>query len=430
MGAYGFALHPAFNRPGSPNAGFAYVYYTHVDGERHFNRLVRFDLSLPTLEEREASRLVLMDLERLPSGMHNGGGMFFGPDGFLYLSLGDFMMPEDTQRIDERLIAGIFRIDVDQRGGDVSAPIKRQPKDGMTQNYYIPLDNPWVGEENALEEYWAHGFRNPWRMSMDPETGSVWLGDVGVNLFEEQNRVEKGDNGQWNYREGPADTGAEQRGPVVGREIEPIYHYKQTALARASVGGLVYRGPKHPELQGWYIFADNQAGTLHALDPEDPEGTARIIAQGGQFGQLGITGIQSDEKGEIYVTLLGAKDRPSGEIVRLVSADGDDAPAPAEGIPVASTDKAVETKYVSVCSRCHGKDGRGAPEMDLGEEAEERPDFTSAKWQERVTDGYIKRVIVEGGSAVGISEQMPPWEDFFDDKELEVLVDKLRAFKE
>lgn len=428
MGAYSFALHPDFNQPQSDKSGFAYVYYTHVNEGRHFNRLVRFDLSLPTQKEREESRMVLIDLERLPSGMHNGGGIFFGPDGFLYFSLGDFMMADSTQQIDDRLLGGIFRIDVDMQGGDVSAPIKRQPEGATTQNYYIPIDNPWYGSDDALEEYWALGFRNPWRMSMDPETGSIWLGDVGVNRYEEQNRVEKGDNGQWNYREGNLETGTDKPEAVIGREIEPVYSYEQTALARASMGGVVYRGAKYPQLQGKYLFADNQAGTLHTLDPDDPEMTAQVIAQAGQFGQLGITSLQARADGEIYMTVLGNKERRSGEIVRLVLPD-DAAVASSDVAGAVATDDAVETKYVSVCSRCHGLDGKGAAEMDLGEEAMERPDFTTVEWQDRVTDDYLKRVIVEGGDAVGISEQMPAWGDFFDEDELDGLIEKLRAFK-
>ena len=426
MGAYSFALHPDFNQPQSEKSGFAYVYYTHVAEGRHFNRLVRFDLSLPTQKEREDSRLVLLDLERQPSGMHNGGGIFFGPDGFLYFSLGDFMMADSTQQIDERLVAGIFRIDVDMQGGDVSAPIKRQPEGGVTQNYYIPLDNPWFGEENALEEYWAHGFRNPWRMSMDPVTGSIWLGDVGVNLYEEQNRVEKGDNGQWNYREGPAETGTGKPETIIGREIEPIYYYEQTALARASMGGFVYRGTKYPQLEGKYLFADNQAGTLLSLEPDNPEATAHIIAQADQFGQLGITSLQEREDGEVFMTVLGNKERPTGEIARLVLAD--EATMVAALNAPADDEEDVDTKYLSVCSRCHGVDGKGAADMEFGDEMVARPDFTSAEWQERVTDDYLKTVIVDGGEAAGISEQMPAWGDFFDEDELPILIEKLRAF--
>ena len=425
MGAYGFALHPEFNRVGSPNAGFAYLYYTHVGASGHYNRLTRFDLSRPTREQREASRLMLMDLERATTEMHNGGTLVFGPEGFLYLSLGDFHMPYNSQRIDKMLLGGIVRIDVDERGGDVSAPIKRQPEGGVTQSYFVPKDNPWFGVENALEEFWALGFRNPFRMGLDRQTGDIWLGDVGQDRFEEHDRVRMGDNGQWNYMEGPAPTHFERPENPIGREIPPIYYYAQTALARAAVGGLVYRGAKYEALQGLYIFADNQAGTVHALDPEAPESSAQIIARGGQFGQLGITSILSDAGGDVYLTLLGSKERPSGEIVRLVPASEAAALSPDTDTAI-SPAESVETKFVSICARCHGVDGRGEPHVELGKQ---RPDFTSPAWQAKVTDPHIRRVVVEGGAAVGLSELMPAWGTFFSEEELDLLVAKLRVFE-
>lgn len=427
MGAYNFALHPEFNQVGSENAGYVYLYYTHEDPEgNQANRLARYDLSLSTQREREASRLLLISQDRKPTDFHNGGGLFFGPDGFLYLSLGDFAMRRKTQRIDQMLISGIFRIDVDQRGGEISAPIARQPQDGETQHYYIPKDNPWFDQENTLQEFWALGFRNPWRMSMDVETGSIWLGDVGGDRYEEYSRVEKGDNGQWPFREGPLETGFKVEDPIIGREVSPVYYYAQTALSRAATGGFVYRGSLHPELQGLYIFADNQAGTVHSLDPEDPMGTVRTIAQGKQFGQLGITSLQADKAGEIYITLLGSKVRRSGEIVRLTDSTNN-TPVEETSPVFASLQESVDEKYLSVCSRCHGQDGKGEPDAKMGKE---RPDFTDPSWQARVDYDHLRKVIVEGGEAVGMSGQMPAWEDFFSEEELNVLIKKIRAFGE
>ena len=243
-----------------------------------------------------------MNLKRVENKLHNGGTLFFGLEGFLYLSIGDFNMPYNSQRIDKMLLSGILRIDVDELGGDVSAPIKRQPEDGVTQNYFVPKNNPWFGTETALEEFWAIGFRNPFRMSLDPLTGDIWLGDVGKDRFEEHDRVRIGDNGQWNYMEGPAPTDIEKPENLIGNEIPPIYYYAQTALARAAVGGLVYRGAKYEALQGFYIFADNQAGTVYMLDPETPQSSAKVIAVSNQFGQLGITSVLSDAGGDIYLT--------------------------------------------------------------------------------------------------------------------------------
>lgn len=425
MGAQGFALHPEFNRAGSPNAGFVYVYYTHVGESGHHNRLARFDLTQPTLEARNASRLLLLDQRRAKTEMHHGGTVLFGPEGFLYLSLGDFHMNYNSQLLDKMLLGGILRIDVDQRGGDVSAPIRRQPEDGVTQNYFIPSDNPWVGVDGALEEFWALGFRNPFRMSLDPLTGDIWLGDVGADLYEEHNRVQKGDNGQWAYMEGPTITGRiDKPEPPLGREILPVYYYAQTALARATVGGLVYRGAKYEGLRGLYVFADNQAGTVYSLDPAAPVASVKIIARADQFGQLGITSIVSDAKGDIYLTLLGSKERPSGEIVRLIT-EREASSLDRENTVETPLAEKAETTYVAICARCHGVDGRGEPGLELGVP---RPDFTSPAWQSQVSDEQVRRIVVDGGAAVGLSPLMPGWGTFFSDEELDLLVRKVRRF--
>jgi len=173
-----------------------------------------------------------------------------------------------------------------------------------------------------------------------------------------------------------------------------------------------------------YLFGDNQAATIYAFDPEDPMNTVQVVATAGQYGQLGMTGMYADENGEIYITLLGGKDRPSGEIVRLVSASD----APQADLPQVSPvdlTAQVDDKYLSMCSRCHGVTGLGEPDVDLGDL---RPDFTSASWQNGITDAEMIKVIVEGGGAVGKSEQMPGWGDFFDDAEMRLLVAKLRGF--
>jgi len=429
MGAYSFALHPEFGQDGSPHSGDIFLYYTSTNAAGQFNRLVRYDISAPDVAEREASRSVLWDLGRRRSGMHNGGGLFFDEDGFLYISLGDFNQLGALQRIDERLLGGIFRLDPDQRGGNISTPIRRQPADGETANYYIPTDNPWHGEEGMLEEYWAHGFRNPWRMAWDAETGTIWLGDVGWDSFEEHNRVSAGDNAQWPFMEGPEPTERARPETVIGREIGPVYWYAQTALARATMGGVVYRGDRFPGLQGQYIFADNMAATISALDPADPMGTARVIAQGGQYGQLGMTSISTDANGEIYFTFLGRSDAPSGEIVRLTT--DEDLPDANPEEPLSEEEQrallvaAIDTTYISVCGRCHGSDGGGAQDLDLGVP---RPDFTSADWQVRVTDEDLRRVIALGGEAVGMSAVMPGWEGVLSDQEIDLMVEKIRSF--
>lgn len=423
MGAYSIVLHPDYGRAGSPNAGRVFVYYTATNGAGQFNRLARYDLSPGSAEERAATRTMLWDIGRAPTGVHNGGGMFFGPDGFLYVALGDFNEKGAAQRIDERLISGIFRIDPDMRGGDVSTPIRRTPVNATTGNYYIPTDNPWYGEAGVLEEYWALGFRNPWRMTFDPATGAIWLGDVGRSAFEEHDRVVAGDNGQWPYREGPQETDQPRPRTPIGREIAPVYWYAQTALLRAAMAGVIYRGGVFPELAGRYIFADNMAATIHALDPGDPMRTARIIARGGQYGQLGMTSISVDDMGEIYLTFLGRKDEPTGEIVRLAIDAG--SVEATDGGALAGLGEDTDTLFESVCGRCHGADGRGEPDIDLDQP---RPDFTSRDWQQSVTDAQLREVVAKGGEAVGKSPIMPGWEDVLSAEEIDAMVSKVRSF--
>lgn len=431
MGAQGFALHPEFGAPGSPNAGFAYLYFTSVSEQGQFNRLARFDVTKATQQEREASRLDLMDLKRPNSSMHNGGTVLFGSDGFVYIGIGDYNDPDVNQDLGGRLQAGVFRIDVDMQGGDVSAPIKRQPVDGVTANYFIPKDNPWFGRAGTLEEHWAIGFRNPFRMTFDPQTQQIWLGDVGWNSFEEQNRVSAGDNGDWPYLEAYKRTPYDMPPPSIGRRIKPLFHYEQTGLKRAAVGGVVYRGDRYPSLRDRYVFADNQAATIYAVDPDDAYATERTVARANQYGQMGITSVVEHD-GVIYMTLLGSKERPSGEILRLGSSDeaapeADPAVADdgAAGGLVAAAERA-ETKYLSVCYRCHGDGGRGTE--FLAELGFEELSFAEPAWQNRVTDAYLKRIVRGGGAAVGRSELMPAWGDYFADDELDALIALLRSF--
>ena len=141
MGALAFALHPDFGRPGSASGGFVYVLHNAWTPKESRNCLSRFDLSLPTPQARLDSRLVLIDQKRPPTGQHNGGSVHFGNDGFLYLTIGDYMTTEG-QRLDGRLASGVLRIDVDCRGGGRSTPIRRQPKTGPPPTTSSPPTTP------------------------------------------------------------------------------------------------------------------------------------------------------------------------------------------------------------------------------------------------------------------------------------------------
>lgn len=424
LGALSVALHPEFGREDSPSRGFAYLYYTSFRPGTQRNRLARFDLSPPTPDARKSTKMLLSDQGRPASGFHNGGSVFFDREGFLLWTCGDFALRR-CQRLDDALSGGIMRIDVDRRGGDVSGPILRQPQDGVTANYFIPKTNPWAGRPDALGELWALGFRNPFRASLDPETGEVWVGDVGLDGWEEVSKVAAGANGQWPFREGSAPGHHPPPATVIGRETPPVHAYGQNAVDRCVIGGLVHRGERHPRLRGRYVFADNNSGVIRALDPARPEEPPEVVARCELLGQQGITSLNPGPGGELLITALGSKRRPSGRVLRLEEAgEGVTLTVATSDAPKASPE-AVMAKYEQVCARCHGLDGKGG---QAGDGIAPRPDFSDPAFHAARSDEALKRAVLEGGLAIGKSRDMPAWRGFFDDAELEVLVKRLRAF--
>ena len=170
-------------------------------------------------------------------GGHNGGDLHFGPDGMLYISTGDAASPNppdplNTGQDSSDLLSSILRIDVDRKDAG--------------KNYAVPKDNPFVGMKDVRPEIWAYGFRNPWRMSFDRQTGDLWVGDVGWELWEMVHRVEKGGNYGWSIMEGPQPIKPTQKiGPTPIRP--PMIELPHT-IAASVTGGYVYRGKKFPEL--------------------------------------------------------------------------------------------------------------------------------------------------------------------------------------
>jgi hypothetical protein len=253
----------------------------------YHDRLSRFTLDTNGVAI-PGSELVLIDLTA-NTVWHKGGGMFFHPqNGFLYVTDGDDQTsPNEAQIITNSLFGGVWRIDVDQRGGSVSHPAPRQPRNGATANYYIPNDNPFVGQPGVMEEFFAIGLRSPHRMTYDPVTGRIFIGDVGFGTREELDVIEPTDppglNFQWPQAEG--NLGSLQP-PYVGVSKPPILDYDRTDGA-AIIGGYVYRGSEFPELNGKYIFGDNITRNIWALDEsggtpqKNPSvrGTARLLHQ-------------------------------------------------------------------------------------------------------------------------------------------------------
>lgn len=432
-GALGFDFHPRFNEAGNGDNSYLYLYYTSYLEESQTNYLSRFDLSLPNPVTRTKSELKLITQHRNNDGYHNAGAVEFGPDGFLYLSVGEASANDCHQRIDCSLVGGVLRLDVDETGGDVSHPPPRQPQDGTSANYYIPNDNPYVGQADVLEEFWAHGLRNPFRISFDEQTGALWAGEVGSTVWEEVNLIVKGGNYQFPFREGNVDSKVGPPDDMAGLEQAPIYTYAHTALLRAVIGGSVYRGTEFPELQGQYLFGDNYSGEIFSL-PATGEQVDQVerIARSPLVAQAGITSLVNGPSGEILVTALGGPNSPTGLVFRLVGADEEFSSAAITlasntGASVSSAE--AKSLFNTNCARCHGAGGAadGPDSQKLGAWV---PNFQSPEFHKWRSDEEILIAIKEGGTAVGQSPAMPPWENILSEAEMVALRDYVRSFKQ
>jgi glucose/arabinose dehydrogenase len=326
-GLTGMAFHPEFGQPGSTNRGFFYVTYKWRPAsvgttfpEYAYWRLSRFTVLDGQMVADPNSEVVLV--QQLDRQMfHDAGCLLFGADGFLYFSVGDEGGANDefnaTQTLSERLMSGIFRIDVNQNPA-LSHPIRRQPfhhpampsgwPESFTINYFIPNDNPFVNPDGSvLEEYFALGFRQPYRFSRDPVTGLIWVGDSGQSTREEIDILVPGANYQWAYREGTAPGPKAKPATISGFEKEPLWDYGRDQ-GGCAVGGYVYRGIEHADfLTGKYIFVDNVSGRIWAITSDGTTlGNVEYLTSmpsGSVYGGTSSCGL--DANGEIYFLKFG-----------------------------------------------------------------------------------------------------------------------------
>ena len=285
-GLLGLAFHPDFKSNGQ-----VFLHYTAAGGKRR-NVLARFVMDKTRGQINPASQQIILEIDQ-PWANHNGGMIAFGPDGYLYIALGDGGAGGDPQNNGQNkatLLGSILRIDVDRRDRGLA--------------YAIPPDNPFVGVSDARGELWAYGLRNVWRFSFDRQTGDLWAGDVGQVKWEEIDFIKKGGNYGWNTWEGnhpfkPTDKDEPFEKPIIEHS---------RGQARSITGGYVYRGKQNPSLQGAYIYGDFATGLIWCLRYDGHQITEHRyithVPSPSSFGE--------DQNGEIYITSF------DGRIYRLV----------------------------------------------------------------------------------------------------------------
>lgn len=333
-GLLGLAFHPQY----AVNRHFYVFYSMQISSSERYQRVSRFTTRSDNPNAADPNSELILIQQRDESLNHNGGDLHFGPDGYLYITVGDEGGSNDTlnnsQTINKDLFAGILRIDVDKKPGNVApTPHPAIPTDNGVARFSIPIDNPfvstslggpWDGTYNGSpvdsatvrREFFVTGLRNPWRMAFDPLTGELWCADVGQHAREEINIFENGDNGGWAFREGDIDGAKSSQAPANFNTLyhkAPLYAYSHGTgdfEGKSVTGGLVYRGTRIPSLTGKYVFADYVSGNIWSLarNPSGPPTVERLA------GKTGIVTFGTDPStGDL---LLG--DLADDKILRLV----------------------------------------------------------------------------------------------------------------
>jgi glucose/arabinose dehydrogenase len=306
-GLLGMAFHPGF-----PGDRRAYVAYTH---ETSPGVIVLRVSEFVTVDNgstlNPASEQIIFELDQ-PGGHNNGGHVLFGPDGFLYLGIGDGGDDDSASGVagngqtTNSLLGKILRLDVSgtQAG----------------RRYRIPSDNPFAGNAPCSSagtgaqdcpEIFAWGFRNPWRWSFDTQGGQLWLGDVGSHDREEVDRVSKGGNYGWRCMEGTLTTSLNCGTPATPL-LPPVAEYGHT-LGVAVTGGYVYRGSAIAGLAGRYVFADYGSGRIWSI-ASDTQPTMTMTAADAYQSGLSVASFAQDVSGELFVI-----DVKSGALYRLIA---------------------------------------------------------------------------------------------------------------
>ncbi len=294
MGLLGMAFHPNF-----ANNNFVYLYYSTAGGAQHHQSIISRFTAISAMVLDLNSELELMRIEQ-PFGNHNGGNILFGPDGYLYIGMGDGGSggdPQDHAQNSGSLLGKMLRIDVDN------------PANG--NNYSSPADNPYVGV-TGFDEIYAIGLRNPWRWSFDRQNGNLLAGDVGQNNWEEVDIITN--NGNYGWRCYEATNAFNTSGCQAQNTYDaPIHEYDHND-GFSITGGYVYRGSAIPSLNGTYIYSDYGSGPIWGItDPAgaNPVNTELVTAN------FFISSFAEDNNGELY-----ALNFSNGQIFRIEPASG------------------------------------------------------------------------------------------------------------
>ena len=276
QGLLSVIFHPDYGQNGR-----FYANYTDKEGDTNLSRFTVSDD--PNLAD-PASEAILLTIEQ-PHSNHNGGQLAFGPDGYLYISVGDGGSQNDPQNNGQNadtLLGTILRIDVN------------------TEPYSIPADNPFVDDENGRNEIWAIGLRNPWRVSFDRQTGDLFIADVGQNTWEELNFQPANSNGGtnygWNIREGTHCL--DDDNCDLPEATPPIFEYSHQEGGCSVTGGYIYRGEQFSELTGNYFFSDFCSGNIWRSFLQDGgEWETAVLTD----TDLNPTSFGEDIHGELYI---------------------------------------------------------------------------------------------------------------------------------
>jgi glucose/arabinose dehydrogenase len=278
-GLLSVAFHPQYQ-----TNGLLFIDYTNTGGN---TVIARYRVSSTDPNRADASSGQILLTIAQPFANHNGGQLQFGPDGYLYIGMGDGGSAGDPENRAQNLgvlLGKLLRIDVDH-----GAP------------YSVPATNPFSGRSGAQPEIWAYGLRNPWRFSFDRLTGDLWIADVGQDRYEEVDLQPRSSTGGENYGWRPME-GAHCFNPSTNCQTSsmtlPILEYSHADGACSITGGYRYRGAKYPRLNGTYFYADYCSGVVFgATENADHTWSARAVAQ----PKFAITTFGEDANGELYL---------------------------------------------------------------------------------------------------------------------------------